>query len=592
MPQRVVRVPDIGEFHDVDVVEVLVAVGDRVERDQSLIVIESDKASMEVPSPAAGTVASLAVRVNAKVNEGDPILTLEVAGEAAAAPGPAQAERAAETPRKPARAREPAAPARSAAGGGERAQLLVLGGGPGGYTAAFRAADLGLSVTLVERDPTLGGVCTNVGCIPSKALLHVAEVIEGARALREHGVDFGDPRLDLERVRAYKDGIVAKLTGGLAALAKARKVSVVRGSGRFTGANELRVEGADGARTLAFDHAIIATGSRPALLPGLPDDPRILDSTSALELSGPPRSLLVVGGGIIGLEMACVYLALGVQVTVVELLDRLLAGVDRDLVRVLERRLKARCEAIHLGTGVAKIDARKGGLHVSYDGPKAPPPRSFDRVLVAVGRRANVEDIGLDALGVALAPRGGFISVDAQLRTNVPHVFAIGDVTGPPQLAHRATHQGKVAAEVIAGLGAAFEPAAIPSIAYTDPEVAWVGLGEEEAAARGIGVKKGVFPWTASGRALGMGRGEGTTKLLFSAEDGRLLGAGMAGAHAGELIAEATLAIELGADAHDLGLTIHAHPTLSETVAFAAEVAAGTVTDVLPSVRTPAKRWS
>jgi len=589
MPQQVVRVPEIGDFHDVDVVELLVSVGDRVEREQPLIVIESDKASMEVPSPAAGTVVSLAVRLNAKLNEGDPILTLEVEGAAAPAPEAKAPERAT----KPARAgeprahttkeREPAAPAR-ASGSGDRAQLLVLGGGPGGYTAAFRAADLGLSVTLVEREPTLGGVCTNVGCIPSKALLHVAELIEGARALREHGVEFGEPRLDLERLRAYKDGIVAKLTGGLAALAKARKLKLVRGNGRFVGPNELRVESADGTQTLAFEHAILATGSRPTLLPGLPDDSRIMDSTAALELAGAPRSLLVVGGGIIGLEMACVYLALGVQVTVVELLDRLLVGVDRDLVRVLERRLKARCEAIHLGTGVAKIDARGDGLLVHYDGPKAPPPRSFDRVLVAVGRRANVEELGLDALGVKLAPRG-FIDVDAQLRTNVPHVFAIGDVTGPPQLAHRATHQGKVAAEVIAGHKAAFEPAAIPSIAFTDPEVAWVGLSEEQAASQGVAVKKGVFPWTASGRALGMGRGEGTTKLLFSADDGRLLGAGMAGAHAGELIAEATLAIEMGADAHDLGMTIHAHPTLSETVAFAAEVAAGTVTDVLPPKR-------
>jgi dihydrolipoamide dehydrogenase len=585
MSQLIVRVPEIGDFHDVDVVDVLVAVGDRVEREQSLIVIESDKASMEVPSPAAGTVVSLAVRLNGRVNEGDAILTLEVEAAAAVA-----AEKPGAPPSASAEAPGPGAEsvaARGAAARGEplaRAQLLVLGGGPGGYTAAFRAADLGLSVTLVERDATLGGVCTNVGCIPSKALLHVAEVIEQARALREHGVDFGTPRLDLERVRAYKDGIVARLTGGLAALARARKVTVVRGSGRFTGANELRVEGPAGVQTLAFEHAIIATGSRPVMLPGLPSDPRIVDSTGALELSGPPRSLLVVGGGIIGLEMACVYLAFGVQVTIVELMDRLLVGVDRDLARVLEKRLKARCEAIHLGVGVARVEPRQGGLLVSYDGPKAPSARDFDRVLVAVGRRANVEDIGLEALGVSLAPRG-FVPVDAQLRTNVPHVFAIGDVTGPPQLAHRATHQGKVAAEVIAGHKAAFEPAAIPAIAYTDPEVAWVGLTEEQATSQGIAVKKGVFPWSASGRALGMGRGEGTTKLLFSVDDGRLLGAGMAGAHAGELIGEAALAIEMGADAHDLGMTVHAHPTLSETVAFAAEVAAGTVTDVLPPKR-------
>ena len=587
MAQQIVRVPEIGDFHDVDVVEVLVAVGDRVELEQSLIVIESDKASMEVPSPAAGVVVALAVRVNGKVNEGDAILTLEVEGAASAreATGGSAAVAAAppasrEAPQSEARASTPV----QAAAAGARAQVLVLGGGPGGYTAAFRAADLGLSVTLVERDATLGGVCTNVGCIPSKALLHIAEVIEETRAMREHGVDFGEPRLDLERMRAYKDGIVGKLTGGLAALAKARKVNVVRGVGCFTGPNELRVSGPSGVQTLAFEHAVIATGSRPVMLPGLPNDPRIMDSTAALELSGPPRSLLVVGGGVIGLEMACVYFALGVQVTVVELMDRLLVGVDRDLTRVLEKRLKARCEAIHIGVGVARMEARGDGILVTYDGPKAPPARSFDRVLVAVGRRANVEEIGLEALGVAPAARG-FIPVDAQLRTNVPHVFAIGDVTGPPQLAHRATHQGKVAAEVIAGHKASFEPSAIPAVAYTDPEVAWVGLTEEQATSQGVAVKKGVFPWSASGRALGMGRGEGTTKLLFSAEDGRLLGAGMAGAHAGELIAEATFAIEMGADAHDLGMTVHAHPTLSETVAFAAEVAAGTVTDVMPSKR-------
>ena len=566
----IVRVPDIGEFEAVDVVEVLVASGDHVELGQALIVIESEKASMEIPSPAAGVIEALAVTVNAKVSEGDAICTLRVEATAATEAPP----RAVAAPASP-------APARVTAGTEAlHADLLVLGSGPGGYTAAFRAADLGKSVVLVERYPTLGGVCLNVGCIPSKALLHMAAVIEQARALSEHGVEFGPPRLDFERIRARKDEVVATLTSGLDRLAQQRKVRVVTGVGRFTGAHELAAVQAGAETRIRFDQAVLATGSRNVTLPGLPDDPRVLDSTRALELDGPPGRLLVVGGGVIGLELATVYLAFGHRVVIVELLGQLLAGADRDLVRPLERSLRERCERVLLETRLASVTADAKGLEVALEGAGAGRER-FDRLLVAVGRRPNSDDIGLDALGVAVDSRG-FVPVDAQLRTQVPHVFAIGDLTGPPLLAHRATHQGKLAAEVAAGLTVSFDALAIPSVAYTDPEVAWVGLTEEEARRQGIALKKGVFPWSASGRALGMGRGEGLTKLLFAEQGGRLLGAGMVGAHAGELVAEAALAIELGADAHDLGLTVHAHPTLSETVAFAAEMVTGSITDLLP----------
>jgi dihydrolipoamide dehydrogenase len=575
----VVTVPDIGEFHDVDVVEVLVAVGARVEAGQALIVIESEKASMEIPSPAAGVVESLAVALNAKVSEGDPICTLHVEGEAAEAPPPRKQEAAAAAP-------APAAAAAPARGEALEAEVLVLGGGPGGYTAAFRAADLGKSVVLVERYPTLGGVCLNVGCIPSKALLHMAEVIEQARALAEHGVEFGAPKLDFERIRAHKDEVVAALTRGLGRLAEQRKVRVLTGTGRFVGANELAVAGERGETLVRFGQAILATGSRNAPLPGLPDDPRVFHSTRALEVEGPPGRLLVVGGGVIGLELATVYLAFGWRVVIVELLAQLLAGADRDLVKPLERRLRERCERVSLETRVAAVEASAAGLRVTLEGAGA-GVETFDRVLVAVGRRPNSDGIGLDALGVAMDARG-FVPVDAQLRTNVPHVFAIGDVTGPPLLAHRAMHQAKAAAEVAAGHAAAFDARAVPSVAYTDPEVAWVGLTEADAKRDGVAVQKTAFPWSASGRALGIGRGEGLTKLLFAADDGRLLGAGMVGPHAGELVAEATLAIELGADAHDISLTVHAHPTLSETVALAGEIAAGTITDLMPP-RTPGR---
>jgi dihydrolipoamide dehydrogenase len=609
MPSLVVRVPDIGEFHDVDVVEVLVRVGERVEAEQALIVIESEKASMEVPSPQPGVVESLAVAVNAKVSEGDPICTLrvdaletsdaeretrpEAASTLAERPAPSpEASVPGETPRPAvavsgetlsgavAASGETLRAAVAASGETLRADLLVLGGGPGGYTAAFRAADLGLSVVLVERYPTLGGVCLNVGCIPSKALLHMAGVIEAARALGEHGVEFGTPKLDFERIRARKDEVVGTLTRGLARLAEQRRVRVLTGVGRFVGPRELAVAGDRGEQRVAFEQAILATGSRNVALPGLPDDPRILDSTRALEVEGPPGRLLVIGGGVIGLELATVYLAFGWRVVIVELLAQLLTGADRDLVRPLEKRLRERCERVLLETRVASVEAAPSGLRVVLEGASA-GAEAFERVLVAVGRRPNSDGIGLETLGVALDERG-FVPVDAQLRTNVAHVLAIGDLTGPPLLAHRAMHQAKAAAEVAAGRAAAFDARAVPSVAYTDPEVAWVGRSEAEAKQEGIAVRKAVFPWSASGRALGMGRGEGFTKLIFAESDGRLIGAGMVGAHAGELVAEATLAIELGADAHDLGLTVHAHPTLSETVALAAEVAAGTVTDLMP----------
>ncbi len=467
-----------------------------------------------------------------------------------------------------------------ASDGDLRAEVLVLGAGPGGYNAAFRAADLGKRVVLVERHSALGGVCLNVGCIPSKALLHIAEVVGEARALAEHGVEFGEPRFDLAKIRAFKEGVVRKLTQGLAGLAKRRKVQVMQGVGRFEGPHLLRVEAADGATTISFEHAIIAVGSRAVRLPGLPhDDPRVMDSTAARALEEIPERLLVIGAGIIGLELASVFHALGSRISVVEILEQLIPGADPDLVKPLQKLIQTRYEHVLLGTEVTAVEARDDGLHVSFEGEAAPAAGVFDRVLVAVGRRPNGDRIGAEAAGVNVDPHG-FISVDAQQRSNVPHVFAIGDVVGPPMLAHKATHEGKVAAEVIAGSKAAFDAQAIPSVAYTDPEVAWMGLTETEAKERGVEVRKASFPWAASGRALGIGRPEGHTKLILDAESGRILGAGMVGPNAGELIAEAVLALELGADAEDLALAIHPHPTLSETLALAAELAEGTITDL------------
>jgi dihydrolipoamide dehydrogenase len=578
-----IKVPDIGDFEAVSVIEVLVSPGDRVEKESSLITLESDKATMEIPSPREGTVQELRVKVGDQVSEGDPILALEVSAEAQdAAPAPPAREEPVEA--------EPAAASGSRAAaegrGDLHAEVLVLGAGPGGYSAAFRAADLGKQVVLVERYPTLGGVCLNVGCIPSKALLHTAEVIRAADAMGAHGVRFGAPEIELDALRSWKDGVVGRLTGGLKQLAKQRKVQVVQGTGRFYSANRLVVEGPDGAeQTLSFDHAIIAAGSRVTRIPGIPwDDPRVMDSTGALELADIPERLLVVGGGIIGLEMATVYSALGSRITVVELTDGLLPGVDRDLVKPLQKRIAKQYDAIHVNTKVAGVEARDDGLEARFEGPKAPESALFDRILVATGRRPNGDRIGAENAQVYVDEQG-FIKVDRQQRTNVANIFAIGDVVGQPMLAHKAVHEGKVAAEVIAGKKASFDAQAIPNVAYTDPEVAWMGLSEEEAKAQDMDVEKGVFPLAASGRALGMGRDEGMTKLLFDRETGRVVGAGIVGPHAGDLISEAMLALEMGADAADIGLTVHPHPTLSESVALAAEMAEGTITDLLPKKR-------
>jgi len=565
-----VTVPDIGDFTDVPVIEVLVSPGDTVAAEDPLIVLESDKASMDVPAPEAGTVGELLVKVGDTVSKGTPILTLESADGA----GPAQEEQAEEEAAPP-KADEPAEES-----GGDRVDLVVLGSGVGGYTAAFRAADLGLDVVLVERYATLGGVCLNVGCIPSKALLHVARVIAEGEEAAEQGVRFGEPEIDLDGVRAFKAKTVERLTGGLAQMAKGRKVRVVQGTGRFTGPHTLDVDGDE----LAFEHCVIAAGSQAVMLPGVPEDPRIVDSTGALELEDIPERLLVIGGGIIGLEMATVYDALGSRVTVVEMLDHLMHGADPDVVKPLRKRIEGRYEAIHLDTRVEELRATDDGIVARYGGSE----ETFDRVLVAVGRRPNGAAIGADAAGVEVDERG-YIHVDCQMRTNVSHILAIGDVVGEPMLAHKASHEGKVAAEVIAGHDVAFDARAIPSVAYTDPEVAWMGLTETQAKEDGVEVETASFPWSASGRALGIGRPDGMTKLVLEPGSRRLLGAGVVGVNAGELIGELVHALEMGADAEDIGLTIHPHPTLSETIGMAAEMALGTITD-LPPKRRSARR--
>jgi dihydrolipoamide dehydrogenase len=586
-------IPDIGSFTDVAVVDVMVKAGDVVEVDTPLVTLETDKASMDVPSTAAGTLTEVLLKRGDKVSKGSLIARLEsgtgaarsatpavpAAREAPTAPPAAAArpEVAGDTVRMPAQAGGPVA--RAGADFGRSTQLLVLGSGPGGYTAAFRAADLGLKVTLIERWQELGGVCLNVGCIPSKALLHAAKVIEEAEEMSTRGIAFGTPRIERPKLREWKAAVVAKLTGGLKVLARQRKVEVLRGVGKFAGANIIEVMGASGSERIRFEQCIIAAGSEPVRLPGLPEDPRILDSSSALELPEFSGPLLVVGGGIIGLEMACVYDALGSRVSVVELTGQLMPGTDADLVRPLERRIRARYQQILLNTKVSGIEAQSAGLRVSFSADKAPEPQLFERVLVAVGRVPNGNAIGAAVAGVKVSERG-FIPVDKQMRTNVPHIFAIGDITAPPLLAHKAMHEGKVAAEVAAGHKRAADWRVIPSVAYTDPEVAWVGLTENEARERGTPVKKGAFPWVANGRSLSLGREEGFTKLLFDPDNHRLLGAGIVGSNAGELISEVALAIENGCDAADIGLTIHPHPTLSETVAGAAEAFEGTLTDL------------
>ena len=601
---REIKVPDIGDFENVDVVDVLVKPGDTVVPEQPLITLESEKAALDVPAPEAGTVREVLVKVGDKVSEGTPIVLLEREGEGAGSgepqDAPADPEQApapsptgngpgtaGKSPAPPAADPAPAASgtARSpATADGAGRPLLVIGGGPGGYTAAFRAADLGMKVTLVERDPTLGGVCLNVGCIPSKALLHAAEVVTQAQAMAAHGIRFGAPEIDPTALRTWKDSVVGRLTGGLAQLAKQRQVEVIGAEARFADAHTVTLTSEGSERTLAFEQAVIACGSRPVVLPFLPDDPHVMDSTAALTVPEIPGRLLIIGGGIIGLEMATFYSALGSRVTVVEMAPQLVAGADADLVRVLQKTLAKKLEALYLGTKVTAVNATADGLDVRFEGKDAPAEDRFDRLLVAVGRIPNGKLLNVAAAGLELDERG-FIPVDDRMRTTQPHLFAIGDCVPGPMLAHKATHEAKVAAEVAAGERSAFIARVIPSVAYCDPELAWCGLTETEAKAQGREIGKGVFPWAASGRALGMGREDGLTKLIFDAKNGRVLGGGIVGPHAGDLVAELALAVEMGADAEDIGLTIHAHPTLSETLAFAAESYAGTITDLMPPRR-------
>jgi dihydrolipoamide dehydrogenase len=588
-----VKVPDIGDFKDVPVIEVLVKAGDTVKAEQSLITLESDKATMDVPAPAAGTVKEVKVKPGDKLSEGSLILTLDAAVAAAAAPKstpPASSQASAASARTP--TATPAPGAASYAGKADlECEMLVLGAGPGGYSAAFRAADLGMKTVLIERYPTLGGVCLNVGCIPSKALLHIAAVMDETAQLAEHGVAYGAPKVDLEKLRAWKDKVVGKLTTGLASMAKMRKVDVVRGYGSFLDPHHVEVELTEGSgqarsggkKVVRFAKAIIAAGSQSVPLPFVPEDPRVVDSTGALALTSVPKRMLVVGGGIIGLEMGTVYSTLGARLDVVEMLDGMMLGADRDLVRVWEKVNKPRFDRIMLKTKTVSVEAKKDALYVSFEGEQAPKgAQPYDLVLLSVGRSPNGKKIGADKAGVAVTDRG-FIPVDGQMRTNVAHVFAIGDIVGQPMLAHKAVHEGHVAAEAAAGEKSFFDARAIPSVAYTDPEIAWVGATEDEAKAKGIKVQKALFPWAASGRAIANGRDEGFTKLLFDAETHRVVGGGIVGTRAGDLISEIALAIEMGADAVDIGRTIHPHPTLSESVGFAAEVFEGVCTDLPPA---------
>jgi dihydrolipoamide dehydrogenase len=603
-----IKVPDIGGHDNVPVIEVLVKVGDKVEKEQSLITLESDKATMEIPSSVAGVIKEFKLKVGDEVSEGAVIAVLETSSEAAASsPSPLRGEGRGEGPTSPSApttasgtSQSPASPSPSpqssplrgeeakapqaAASSGKTAdiecKLVVLGSGPGGYTAAFRAADLGIDTVLVERYATLGGVCLNVGCIPSKALLHAAAVIDEADAMAAHGVTFGKPKIDIDKLRSFKNKVVGQLTGGLASMAKQRKVRTVQGVGTFVSPNEMEVETAEGKKLIRFEYAIIAAGSQSVKLPAFPwDDERIVDSTGALELKDVPAKLLVVGGGIIGLEMATVYSALGSEVTVVEFMDQLIPGADADLIKPLAKRLGGKLKGTHLKTKVVEAKATKKGIEVSYEGESIPATSVFDRVLVSVGRSPNGNKIGADKAGVTVTERG-FIDVDTQMCTNVPHIFAIGDLVGQPMLAHKATHEARVAAEVVAGMKSYFDARVIPSVAFTDPEVAWVGVTEREAKEKGLKIGVGKFPWVASGRAIGIDRTEGFTKLLFDEETHRVVGGAIVGPHAGDLISEIVLAIEMGSEAADIGLTIHPHPTLSESVGMAAEVYEGTITDL------------
>jgi dihydrolipoamide dehydrogenase len=574
-----VKVPDIGDFTDIPVIEIHVKAGDTVEKEQSLVTLESDKATMDVPSPAAGTVKEIKVKLGDNVSEGSVILTLEGQGgdqveekPKSAAPQPAEKATAAPAPK-----------AASFSGSTDiECDMLVLGSGPGGYSAAFRAADLGMNTVLVERYETLGGVCLNVGCIPSKALLHAAAITDAAKDLAHHGISFGEPTIDLDKLRDFKSGVVKKLTGGLAGMAKMRKVQVVTGVGKFVGPNHMEIEGEGGKKVVQFKNAIIAAGSEAVKLPFMPEDPRVVDSTGALELRQIPKRMLVVGGGIIGLEMATVYASLGAEIDVVEMLDILMAGADRDLVKVWEKFNAKRFANVMLKTKTTKAQARDDGIYVSFEGEKAPAEaQRYDLVLVAVGRSPNGGKIGADKAGVAVTDRG-FINVDKQMRTNVEHIFAIGDLVGQPMLAHKAVHEGHVAAEAAHGEKSYFDAMQIPSVAYTDPEVAWAGKTEDQCKAEGIKYGKATFPWAASGRAIANGRDEGFTKLIFDEETHRIIGGGIVGLNAGDLISEVCLAIEMGADAEDIGKTIHPHPTLGESIGMAAELYEGVCTDLPP----------
>ena len=578
-----IKVPDIGDFEAVEIIEVLVAVGDSVEENQDILTLESDKAAMEIPSSHKGVVKNIKVTVGEKIAQGDLILTLELEDTDSKV-----IETIKEDIKPDKKSNKEANKKKKEVNvtADMHAETLVLGSGPGGYTAAFRAADLGQKVVMIERHERIGGVCLNVGCIPSKALLHTAKVINDAAEMSEHGINFTKPQIDIRKVESWKNSIVDKLTGGLKALATKRKVDILQGQASFVASHALEVKTSDGVKTITFDNCVIAAGSRVTKIPIFPnDDPRMMDSTDALDLADIPKNLLVIGGGIIGLEMATVYNALGAMVTVVELQNSLIPGTDQDIVKPLLKRIQEQYEAVYLNTKVISIKALKEGLKVSFEGKDAPKTAVFDKILVAVGRTPNGKLINAEAAGIVVNEKG-FIEVDAQMRTNIAHIYAIGDIVGQPMLAHKAVHEAKVAAEVISGHKSAFDPMTIPSVAYTDPEVAWMGKSETEAKSEGIAYVKGAFPWAASGRSLSTGRDEGLTKALFDKESGRLIGAGIVGPNAGELIAEAVLALEMGADAEDIGMTIHPHPTLSETLGFAAEMAEGNITDLMPPRKT------